>query len=176
MCSSDLLRAGIFGAGASKSLHVVGDRRCTLDPFGNPVFSEPEAFEAMPLGYDRAYGGRDAVAEARYGTGAGDMQAYLAEIDLAAASPWRYPRNPIGRGYLVEATPEGIAALCLPNLEDPADLLTPARLAARYATLWPAMPLPASPSWVDAATFPRCAWFGAVPEHSGFEEIGRAHV
>jgi hypothetical protein len=163
------LRAAIFAAGATKAIHVVGDRRCTLDPFGNVVFSEPAPFEVMPLGYEHAYGGRDMVAESRYGTGAGDLQAYLPTVDLAAASPWRYPRNPLGRGYLVEATPEGIEALALPNLEDPADLLTPARLAARYATLWPAMPLPASPSWVDAGTFPRCAWVGAVPDHQGFE-------
>lgn len=162
------LRASAHVGGAAKSIQVTGDRRCGVDVFGNAVFSAPAPFEAMPLRFDLAYGGRDAAAEAKYGNPASPMQLYAPELDLAASSPWLYPRNPAGKGYLVEASREGIEALSLPNLEDPADLLTPARIAARYATLWPSMPLPACTSWVDAGAFPRCAWFGAVPEHDGF--------
>lgn len=165
-----VVRAAVHVGGRAKWLQVTGDRRCTADVFGNALFSDPAPFEAMPLSYERAYGGRDAVAEAKYGNPAAQLQPYAPSLDFATASPWLYPRNAAGRGYLVEATPEGYEALALPNLEDPADLLTPARIAARYATLWPAMPLPACTSWVDAGAFPRCAWVGAIPEHEGFTE------
>jgi hypothetical protein len=86
------------------------------------------------------------------------------ELILAAASPWRYPRNRAGRGYIVEEHPESIEAVELPNLEDPADLLTPERLVLGDPWYWPIQPLPASLDWLEYGAFPRLGWFGQTPE------------
>ena len=83
---------------------------------------------------------------------------------IASASPFFYPRNPGGRGYLVEATTAAVEALELPNLEHPGDLLTPDRLAAGGTSRWIYQPVPASLGWLDYGAFPRLAWLGVVPD------------
>lgn len=145
---------------------VVGDRRCTVDREGRPVFSDPVPFDAMPLHYSLAYGGADTAAEERHGNlfaAPFRDQPEAARMDLDAVSLYRYPRNPAGRGYLVEASREGLERLELPNLEDPWDRITPDRFAAVQPGHWPRMPLPRSTGWIHYEWFPRCAWFGLVP-------------
>jgi len=90
--------------------------------------------------------------------------------DLDAASPYLYPRNPCGRGYLVEATPEGFAGLRLPQLEDPGDPLTAARLADSSIARWQRLPLPWSTGWVNYSWYPRIAFLGVVPCADEFED------
>jgi hypothetical protein len=149
----------------AKSLQVFGNRRCGLAANGQIVFSDPEPCDRIPLRYDRAYGGRDAVAEKAHGNPLEPLQPYMATVDLAQASPFLYPRNACGVGYLVEARPEAIDALVLPNLEDPADLLRPSTLVVGNPQRWPQMPLPWCTSWVDPGAFPRLACLGGIPEH-----------
>lgn len=152
--------------GAEKVVRVIGDRRCTLDASGRLVFSSPAPFDRIALRYDRAYGGWDAVAEAKYGNPTDDLRSVLApELRAAHASPYTYPRNPAGVGYLIEGTPAAVDAVQLPNLEDPADPLSPDRLLVGNARRWPTMPLPQSVDWVDLGWFPRIAYFGVVPDH-----------
>ena len=148
----------------SKSIHVVGDRRATLSSRGEILFSDPDPFDVMPLRYDRAYGGRDQAAEARYGNPARELEKYVdPTIDLDAASPYIYPRNPAGVGFLIEPTREAVEQLRLPNLEDPEDVLTAERIVCGAAGNWPRMPLPQAFDWVNLGWFPRIGYFGFVP-------------
>jgi hypothetical protein len=147
-----------------KTLSVHGDRCCTRAADGRVLFSEPEPFEKMPLEYDRAYGGWDKRSEARRGNRWSALAPYAQEgSDLHAYNPFVYPRNRHGRGYLVDATPEAIDELVLPNIEDPADLLRPERLASGHPHAWHTMPLPAGTTWVPPAYFSRGAFVGMFP-------------
>jgi hypothetical protein len=148
---------------ATKRVVAFGPRRCEPSSRGI-AFSVAPDVEKVKLSYAHAYGGRDSSAEARNGTPLGDLQAYLPGIDLSAASPYLYPRNPMGVGYLVEADLEALERLLLPSLEDPDDLLTPERLCSRTPERWAAMPLPWTTGWTHLNCFPRSAFFGGIPE------------
>lgn len=151
---------------AAKPIRVIGDRMCTFGRNGELIFSVPRPIDHMPLGYERAYGGTDPFAEKKYGNPAAALGPFLPDkFNVAFASPYRYPRNPGGRGYLIEATREAIEALTLPNLEDPDDLLSPERLVLGRPQRWPHMPLPQSYGFVDHGCFPRIAYFGFIPQH-----------
>ena len=154
------VRVGPF----TKTLVVIGDRQCTRAPDGQLRFSSPSRFEKIPLSYDRAYGGWDEAAEKRRGHPWARLAPYLApNTDLHAYSPYVYPRNRHGRGYLMEATPDSLDALLLPNLEDPRDRLTPERIVVGSAKRWHEMPLPACTSWVPPSYFGRGAFLGMHP-------------
>src|SRR3569623_589378 len=161
--------AGIANGGVAKRIAVCGDRRCMLANDGRILFSPPAVAERVPLSYALAYGGRDAAAEAAYGNPVTLLEPYLSSDTGAGviddASPFVYPRNPAGRGYLVEAARGAVDALALPNLEHPDDLLTPERLAAGEPGRWPLQPVPASLGWLDYGAFPRAAWLGAPACH-----------
>jgi hypothetical protein len=164
------------GRSPVRELLVSGDRRATLGASGRIVFSQPQHRDSVPLSYMFAYGGCDERAEREGGfeleSIAAQIPADERELALAAASPWRYPRNRAGRGYLVEGHPESIEALLLPNLEDPRDVLTPARLLVHDPAHWPLQPLPASFDWLEHGAFPRLGWFGETPEWDP-DDIGR---
>jgi hypothetical protein len=152
---------------ATKRLLVLGDRACQLHANGSLSFSTPAPVDKVPLRYSHAYGGRDQLAEARHGIPVATLiQPFVDEpIDLVRASPFTYPRNPAGRGYLIEATPEAVANLKLPNLEDPDALLQPETLALGSHLAWPRMPIPQATDWVDYDWFPRLTYAGIVPDH-----------
>ncbi|WP_437962568.1 DUF2169 domain-containing protein (plasmid) [Sorangium sp. So ce119] len=175
--ASSLLTAVRVGE-RSKQVLVVGDRRAALSHTGRLLLSDPAPFERMPLGYDRAYGGIDAVAEARLGDPTAPIKACMPrEAQGPGASEYSYPRNFAGKGYLIEATPEAVEALVLPNLEDPEDRLTPERMVVGSTRAWPRMPLPASYGALDYGWFPRFGYMGVVPlhdqEHAVFQEVRR---
>lgn len=166
------LRAGVVVAGRRKPLLVHGERRCTIGYNGEVVFSEPTAIERVPLRYTHAYGGRDAVHEAKYGNplrGDPDCRGMSPE-EIDAGSPYLYPRNPCGRGYLIQVTRAAVEALELPQIEVPDDPLRPRRLAVGSADRWSRMPLPAGTDWVDYAWYPRIAFLGVVPACERFTE------
>lgn len=79
------------------TMRVVGDRRWIFPTklAVVPDASAPEPFTALPLVYERAFGGFD-----HEGRG------------------WSR-QNPIGRGYIAEKTRESVDGRRLPNLEDP---------------------------------------------------------
>jgi hypothetical protein len=156
-----------------KRIAVLGERTCSVGRSGSICWSEPAPIDKVSLSYENAYGGRDRSAEARYGNPLLEdpmLVKSMTDIDLDAASPFLYPRNPAGRGYLIEATPEAIERLSLPLLEDPQDLLTPERIVARKIERWHRMPLPQSTHWVDYGWYPRVAFFGVVPIVDWFDE------
>jgi hypothetical protein len=170
--------AGVSIGGTAKLVAVCGDRACAMGPDGRVIFSEPTVSERVPLSYARAYGGRDTAAEAAHGNPVELLRPFLPpETDpavVSAASPFVYPRNPAGRGYLVEQTPAAVEALALPNLEHPDDLLSPERLAAGETGRWLVQPVPASLGWLDYGAFPRAAWFGMVADHE--PDIDPRHI
>lgn len=153
------LRLGQF----SRVIRVYGDRSCDLQS-GRIHFSPPTPFEKMPLRYDRAYGGCDTTALARHGDPlVKKFDSIRPEWHLKRSTRYHYPRNPSGRGYLIEADRESLAALLLPNLEYPFDLVTPERLAIGNRLAWLAAPLPAGLDWFDPGWFPRLACIGCCP-------------
>jgi len=150
--------------GATKSLLAIGERRAALSSSGRLVFSEPAFFEEISLRYDHAYGGRDEIAEARYGLPAESFKEYLPEhLSPKDLSPYCYPRNPCGKGYLITATPDAVERVELPQLEDVIDRLSPDRLPLGRPEAWLLMPLPQAFDWVHFGWFPRVAYFGVLP-------------
>ncbi|WP_159397124.1 DUF2169 family type VI secretion system accessory protein [Sorangium cellulosum] len=140
--------------GASKRIAVFGRRAIRWTAAGAPVIGEPEPFTRVPITYENAYGGVD--ARVRPGAEVSPPQAAMAAMRID--HPGMYPRNPYGKGYLVLAGP--LPGAEMPNLEDPADLLAPERLASGDPARWYERPLPACFDWVPAMTFPRYHFFG----------------
>jgi Uncharacterized protein conserved in bacteria (DUF2169) len=140
-----------------RGIRVYGSRRGDFDAKGKPVFTPPEPFDFVPLRYDFAYGGFDARAFLRR---AGPRKD---EGGPPKDTPFHYPRNPCGRGFLHALDEEGFRGLAIPHLEHPFDPLTPERLAIGDAADWLDGPLPACWDWTAATWFPRCAFLGMSP-------------
>lgn len=164
-------RAGFRIGDLRREVVVYGDRRGEVDPLGRYRFSEPERFEAMPIRWDRAYGGFDLARFRRSG------RDYVAEVARVrpewadALTPFHYPRNPCGRGYLTHLDAEGFENLAIPNLEHPWDPLTPARLATGGSKAWIKGPLPAAWDFVSLGWFPRSGYLGLTWPHDLGGEI-----
>lgn len=152
-----LLCSIIFGD-QKKSIQVIGDRRCTYRPVINPLWTDPEPFTEMELRYERAYGGVDIYSRKDGG-----------------ALP--YPRNPLGKGYIVENKKEAVEKLTLPNLEEPGNLLTPDKLILGKLDNWQSQPIPQSFNWYGKSWFPRSTFAGVLPEHTSiYNEIREASL
>lgn len=150
-----------------KTVLVMGNRRAHLALNGDIVFANPEPFERIPLSYENAYGGRDLAAEKRHGNPYEFLRPFLQyNLDVSLASPYLYPRNPVGKGFLVEKSDDGVEGLVLPNLEDPRFPLTPSRLVIGSPEHWPWAPLPQSFDWLGHGCFPRMAFLGLIPAHA----------
>ena len=96
--------------------------------------SEPETFETMPLGYDRAYGGVDPSVD--YPEPADGAEA----LGMLMTAPGAYPRNPVGRGFVVGNDPERVDGLLLPNIERADQLLRPDRIVCADMRQWHRQP------------------------------------
>lgn len=156
-CAPTGKRARFFDAGIKignfqKSVRVFGDRKIQLKTFGFD-FSEPEPFERMPLHYGLAYGGKHNRTEK------GDELAY--------------PRNPVGRGFVVQPTPEELAALRLPNLENPAKVLTADSLVLKSYEKWVDAPEPWALGFTSRNFHPRLTLAGLPPGMATEIEIAR---
>ena len=139
----------------TKRIAVFGKRQVEWSR-GRPNFSRPEPFMEMPLLYQNAYGGIDS----RVSIPAHLKDDYMRTVALGLQfdHPGLYPRNPAGKGYLV--LPDPVDGVELPNLEDPADLLTAERLITRKPELWYRQPLPWCFEWTVGLTFPRYLFMG----------------
>lgn len=147
----------------SKFITVFGDRAVEWRSRGDIRFSAPAPFTEMPIVWSNAYGGWDPRTPLDEDPTTIETLARL-EMD----HPGMYPRNPFGKGYVVVDAPcEGIA---LPNLEDPAQLLTPETLVVGDPALWYRQPLPACFEFTNAFMFHRLcllggeAWFHPPPD------------
>jgi hypothetical protein len=151
---------------------VQGERRCVYRGRGSIAFSRPEAFTTIPLRYERAYGGCDPHVVA-------PEPRTLSEA--MTPHPGIYPRNPAGRGYVVNETRALIDGLLLPNVENPHDPLEPDRLITGSQQRWWRQPLPWSCDWFDLSWYPRSVFLGGVPDFlpdddRQVEEVRRGYV
>jgi hypothetical protein len=133
---------------------VFGERRCIYRGKGTYSFAPPEPFKSVPLRYAVAYGGEDP-------SWVGPEKVRME--DMFFLPPSYYPRNTIGRGYVLTESRDRIDGLLLPQIENPADLLTPERLVVGDPTKWWRQPFPWSCDWFDALWYPRQGFFGALP-------------
>jgi hypothetical protein len=137
------MTVGILVGDRKKLLRVSGDRVCHWRSVGDPVFGDPDPFTEMPVSYDRAYGGRDERSQP----------------DI----PFFYPRNDMGKGVVLGGAKAVVQGLALPNIEDPADLLTPERLVIGDPYRWKDQPLPQGLGWRQRSWYPRSALLGSLP-------------
>jgi hypothetical protein len=112
----------IQAAERQKAIRVVGDRVWSSD--GTP--SAPEPFEAMPLVWERAFGGVHPLEDRT-----------LAE-----------ERNPIGMGFAGKRSAEELTGLPVPNLETPDE-----PLERRGQLVTPACFAPSAPHWLPRRAF-----------------------
>jgi hypothetical protein len=151
-----------------RRLRVIGDRRVEFHGAARTSrFTQPERFSELPLTYDRAYGGKDHLAEHVQPDEAMDWFQRYSKVPRALLSSYLYARNPAGRGYLVYDDRAAIEALMLPNVEDPDDLLSPERLCVGHPDAWPRAPLPAGLDWYEQSWFPRVAHAGFCRPYRG---------
>jgi hypothetical protein len=131
-----------------KTIAVFGDRGAMLEGNGKtPRYSDPTLFTELPLLYERAYGGADTTGE----------------LDFA------YPRNPVGRGLVLQDSANRTVEL--PNFEDPDDLLTPERLILGNVKRWSRQPLPQGAGWFAKTWYPRMSFVGVIPGFVDADEI-----
>lgn len=152
-------------------IQVYGPRVVEWTPRGNPRFSAPAPFEKMPMIWEEAYGGADQRVPVEP-----EPETPLDQVELEYDHPGLYPRNPFGKGYVVE--PDPIDGIPLPNLEDPRDPLTEDRFLVEDPRLWYRQPRPAALSWTHPLMFPRLVYLGAdawhpAPEDDRLPEVRR---
>lgn len=133
-----------------KSVAVVGDRVARYAGGGTPAVTDPEPFEVMELRYERAYGGTDVFS------------------DLKILYP--YPRNPLGRGFVVKNTPKSLDDLPLPNLEDPRAPISVTELCLGDYAQWETRPMPAGFGWFPKVWRPRALLAGVLPRDRAVEQ------
>ena len=133
-----------------KDVRIIGDRKAFFAKNTFPTFSDPVPFITMDLRYERAYGGIDVYSDKK--------------------TSYPYPRNPLGRGFIVDNTKQGIENLGLPNLEDPKDLLTPNRLCISEYSRWIDQPMPAGLGWFPKYWRPRAEMAGIMPADRPVEQ------
>ncbi len=133
-----------------KSIGVIGDRVARYAGGGPPAITDPVPFTTMELRYERAYGGTDVYS------------------DVKILYP--YPRNPLGRGFVVANTPKSLDNLALPNLEDPGSPLNVQDLCLGEYARWEARPMPAGLGWVPKTWYPRALLAGVLPRDRAIEQ------
>jgi hypothetical protein len=149
------VKAAVSVAGVTKEIVAFGDRYCYWHE-GILYFSEPEPFRSIDLLYENAYGGVDLTT---YG----------------ADAPMIYPRNHIGKGFVVNPAPAALHGMVLPNLEDPHHPLTPETIAFGHMEEWQRQPMPQSFGWFGKFWYPRCSFAGVLPPYMRmYEEIQEA--
>ena len=89
-----------------KQIAVFGPRRITWDSNDRIHIGRPDPFESIPLTLPHAHGGIDP----RVPNDRGDD--LVTRMLLVVDHPGLYPRNPFGRGYLVDPGPVGQRSRC----------------------------------------------------------------
>lgn len=157
----------------TKRVEVWGRREVEWTSDGKPRIGAPEAFREMSVVAANAYGGADTRVPVP------PPKSFFEELRLVADHPGAYPRNPMGKGYLV--IDERLDGIELPNLEDPAHPLTADNLIVGDPALWYRQPLPCMLDWQTQGMFPRLAYTGEspwwpLPADASLEEVRRGFV
>tara|TARA_R110002049_G_scaffold68863_2_gene178343 strand:- start:2644 stop:3795 length:1152 start_codon:yes stop_codon:yes gene_type:complete len=152
---------------------IFADRKVYKAEGKEYLFQYENKISEIPLSYTHAYGGKDLDAEKslRDIIEAEESFKYTSEVlDILAGSPYRYPRNPLGKGYIVEPTESTLASLELPNIENPYQLLSPENFICKNVLEWYKMPVPVCTDWLHPGWFPRVAYFGSYTIPEGMDE------
>jgi hypothetical protein len=140
---TEVFDVSVAAGSAVKQIRVFGDRQCFYNGHGAPTVTDPQPVLQLPMRYERAYGGTDTVS--------------IPETLFA------YPRNHLGRGFVLSNSPQAVHGLALPNFEDPHDLLTPERIIVGELENWWRQPMPQGSGWFQRTWYPRCSFAGSVP-------------
>lgn len=174
-----IIHASAYGGGARRSTasvaigtrkvgyNISGDRRCAYRGPGSIQFSEPEPFDAIPICYENAYGGIDENAP---------VPAQKTLMDFLRRHPGAYPRNMVGRGYIITEGREAVEGLLLPNVEHPEQPLTPQNLIVGTSENWWRQPLPWSCDWFDKSWYPRSSFLAGPPSGTPLDDHEFAEV
>ncbi len=138
-----ILRAALSVGKFHKEVLVFGNRVCRYTRGFALEFSGPAPFETMAMRYENAYGGADVYSDPKM--------------------PALYPRNHLGRGFVVEKNKKSFENFVLPNIEDPQHLLTPENLCAGKMKHWEQQPMPQGFGWFSKFWQPRAALAGVMP-------------
>ncbi len=133
-----------------KTIAVIGDRVARYAQGGPPTVTDPVPFTQMELWYERAYGGTDVYSDLK--------------------CPYPYPRNPLGRGFVVANTAASINNLPLPNLEVPGAQVTAQSLCLGEYGAWETRPMPAGFGWLSKLWYPRALLAGVLPRDRAVEQ------
>jgi hypothetical protein len=120
---------------------------------GRPRIPEAEPVTEVAMSRELAYGGLDWRSTRLV---EGTELEVLAQIQYD--HPGMYPRNPHGRGYLVD--PTEVPDFFMPQLERPDDLLSEDRLIVDDPSRWYDQPLPWFLGWAHPSAFPQLVYFG----------------
>lgn len=133
-----------------KEILVVGDRICRFVEGGRIAATAPAPFAVMELRGENAYGGVDVWSDPKV--------------------PMAYPRNHLGKGFVVKPNPKSLHNLPLPNIEDPKDRITAERLCIQEMTMWEKQPLPTGLGWASKMAPPRSSLAGVMPGDVALEK------
>lgn len=148
------LEASLSVGDHRKKVLVIGDRKAIYQDGAPPAFTEPEPFTEMDLRYERAYGGTDIYSDPQV--------------------PCTYPRNPVGKGFVVANDARAVEGLELPNLERASELLSPSNLFPGHFMHWEKQPFPWSFGWFPRIWRPRALLAGVMPADREAERELRA--
>lgn len=155
------MAVGVSVGGRVKRIQVMGRRYIDYLGQGRLRFSYPEPFTEVDLSWWNAYGGIDPFVLPR---GLDDTPVVAGRL-VPELFPGAYPRNPVGKGYVVADTPDLLDGLLLPQLEDPRQMLAPETLLVGDPKLWWRRPQPAGFGWWHTLWFPRVLNVGGKPYH-----------
>jgi hypothetical protein len=146
------------------SILGLGKRNAFSTNTGVCKFSEPTIESKIELNYKNAYGGQD-----DYTLSVKKSQDELDDYQLMAIAdgdfnPFNYPRNPVGKGWVINEESLKNSELELPQLEYPNQLLSPNNLFVNHQDNWINKVLPRSTGWFNLTWFPRVAYIGFPPE------------
>ncbi|MDQ1329527.1 MAG: hypothetical protein QG641_2818 [Candidatus Poribacteria bacterium] len=149
--------ASLIVGQSRKDILVIGDRVAMYQRWRDPEFKDPIPFITMDIRYENAYGGVDIYSN--------------------PAVPFIYPRNILGKGFVINKSKKTVDNLALPNIEDRNDLLTPARLCVENTMNWDRQPMPQGFGWFSKIWLPRASFAGVMPADRALEqELRKAYA
>lgn len=146
----DVMTSSLIVGNVRKDIAVIGDRFAIYQRWRDPKFSDPALFTTIDLRYENAYGGVDVFS---------DMKM-----------PCIYPRNHLGKGFVISNTKKTVDDLPLPNIEDPNDLITPSSLCIESIVHWERQPMPQGFGWFHKTWRPRALLAGVMPADRALEQ------
>jgi Uncharacterized protein conserved in bacteria (DUF2169) len=119
------------------------------------IFSEAETTSKVPLTWELAYGGYDVHAQQQLSSPPPKSKFTGIAALKRRQGLFAYPRNRIGRAYFIDVDRARATGALLPQIEDPADRLTPERFFIPRIPMWINAPIPGALGWLPHAWYPR---------------------